>query len=61
MPSTHPAGIDPLSKLWPILAGFVMGCALQLQQALLWAWPVYAGLALAALGLIVVAVALPRG
>ena len=40
-----------------------MGCALQLQQALLWAWPVYAGLALAALVLawICGTARLPRG
>ncbi len=51
MPSTYPGAVDPWSKLWPILAGFVLGCALQLQQPVLWPWPVYAGLALAALAL----------
>ncbi len=27
---------------WPALAGLVLGCALQLQQGTLWAWPWYA-------------------
>jgi competence protein ComEC len=46
MPSKSSSSADFPSLLWPILAGFVFGCAWQLQQAALWHGPVYAGLAL---------------
>src|SRR5665647_2248807 len=35
--------------IFPALLGFVLGSALQLQQAQLWPWPVYVGLILLAL------------
>jgi competence protein ComEC len=33
-----------LGTLLALLVGFVMGCALQLQQAALWEWPIYASI-----------------
>lgn len=47
MPRTSSSRTDLPSLLWPILAGFVAGCAVQLQQSTLWPWPGYVGLLLA--------------
>ncbi|MBX3653995.1 MAG: DNA internalization-related competence protein ComEC/Rec2 [Ramlibacter sp.] len=47
----HP-GEDGWGLLTPVLAGGVAGTALQLQQARLWSWPVYAAMVAAALVLI---------
>jgi competence protein ComEC len=43
--SPHPEDASMAPRHWPgtgVLAGFVAGCALQLQQPALWEWPVYA-------------------
>ena len=53
MASTSYSRDDVTSLLWPILAGFVSGCAAQLQQAAQWQDSVYAGLALTGAALLV--------
>ena len=46
MLSTSSSSGDRPSLLWPILAGFVLGCASQLQQAGLWHGSLYVALVL---------------
>src|ERR1035437_3606607 len=51
MARTFSSGTPVSSLLWPILAGFVLGCALQLQQSALWPGAFYVGLLLVAAAL----------